>query len=84
MQETAGAKVVYQSLRRAIDTIGRALDERSGLVAERDSVAENLAEAVHAARGAAGDLTLLIALLMEKAASEGIDMTSDSFGGLAD
>ena len=84
MQETADAKLVYQSLRRAIDLIGSALGERPELVAERDSAVNDLAEAVLAARGAAGDLTLLIALLMEKAASDGIDMTSHSFQGLAD
>lgn len=84
MQESADAQVVYRSLQRAIDSMGRALGENGRLEPGRPSAPEDLAEAVNAARGAAGDLTLLIALLLEKAASEGLETTIDSYRGLAD
>jgi len=83
-EESADAKVVYRRLRRAVDSIGRVLGEDAELEGGRPFAPEDLTEAVDAARGAAGDLGLLIALLFEKAASEGLDVTADSYRGLVD
>lgn len=84
MQESADARGVYRSLQRSMDSIGRALGENSELEAGRSSAPEDLTEAVNAARAAAGDLNLLVALLLEKAASDGLETTIDSYRGLTD